>query len=56
MSMANIIGFPVKIDPHTPKKLKEFGHYSRVEIDVDLKYELLKVSLLKRMMTVLNWL
>ncbi|KAM7509735.1 hypothetical protein LguiB_008610 [Lonicera macranthoides] len=46
MSMANVIGNPVTIDPHTLKK--EFGHYCRVEVDVDLKSELPNSILVER--------
>ncbi|KAM7470315.1 hypothetical protein LguiA_008498 [Lonicera macranthoides] len=46
LSMANVIGFPVNIDPYTLKK--DYGHYCRVEIDVDLKAELPNSILVER--------
>ena len=46
LSMANIIGYPVTIDPHTLKK--EFGHYCRVEVDVDLRSTLPSSILVER--------
>ncbi|KAM7473079.1 hypothetical protein LguiA_011262 [Lonicera macranthoides] len=46
LSMANVIGFPVSIDPFTLKK--DFGHYCRVEVDVDLKGELPTSILVER--------